>query len=98
MTSIKTLIAAALVAGTAGVAFASDNGDGAATLDSIRQTQQTVSGFVTEGRNVRGAGEFNYGDANVFAPMPQVAGSITGGVAPGAYKKASGLEYRGSAN
>jgi uncharacterized protein (DUF2141 family) len=38
--TLKSLIAAALIASSATVAFASDNGDGAATLEGIRNTQR----------------------------------------------------------
>jgi hypothetical protein len=49
--TLKSLIAAALIASSATVAFASDNGDGAATLEGIRNTQRGVvtapaNGFV----------------------------------------------------
>jgi hypothetical protein len=38
--TITSFLAAALIAGSATLAFASDNGDGAMTQDSIRNTQR----------------------------------------------------------
>jgi hypothetical protein len=40
--TITSFLAAALIAGSATVAFASDNGDGVMTQDSIRNTQRGV--------------------------------------------------------
>jgi hypothetical protein len=68
MTSIKTLLAAALVAGSAGLAFASDNGDGARELAELRAVQQQAPIASSDAAT---AGEYNYGDSNVERPMPQ---------------------------
>jgi hypothetical protein len=40
--TIASLVAAALIASSASIAFASDNGDGAATHEGIRNTQRGV--------------------------------------------------------
>jgi hypothetical protein len=98
MTTIKTLLAAALVAGSAGVAFASDNGDGARTLAEIRAVQQNSAPAVTEGRNAAEPGKFHYGDANVFRPQVLRQGQIEGRNSAGLATLDQGLEYRGSAN
>jgi hypothetical protein len=98
MTAIKTLLAAALVAGTAGVAVASDNGDGARTLAEIRAVQQNSARAVTEGRNAAEQGEFHYGDAQVFRPQVQRQGQVEGRNSAGFSTLNQGLEYRGSAS
>jgi hypothetical protein len=67
--TITSFLAAALIAGSATVAFASDNGDGAMTQDSIRNTQR---GIVTS--QAKAYVPFAYAGANtvqINAVMPE---------------------------
>jgi hypothetical protein len=94
MTSIKTIVVAALVAASAGAAFASDNRTGTATGNSIRQRPQTMSNFVAEGRNTHIPGEFGHGNI----PMTPSGTGIAGGKESIPSSTSNGLEYRGAAN
>jgi hypothetical protein len=98
MTSIKTIVVAALVAASAGTAFASDNRIGTATGDSIRQRSQTMSNFVAEGRNTHIPGEFGNGNASKVVPMAPSGTGIAGGKESIPSSISNGLEYRGAAN
>ncbi len=80
------------------VAFASDNGDGARTLNEVRAVQQNMAGTLTEGRNAAVMGEYTYGDSSVERPMPQAGRGLEGRDTGRWTAPVKSFEYRGSAN